>query len=381
VTGEVLVEITGLASGGEAVGRQVGGAHDGRATFVGFAAPGERVRVRLVREKGRVAWAELVAVERAAPDRVTPPCPLFGRCGGCQWQHVPRETQLEAKRRIVERALGVSVERVEAVGPEYGYRDRARLVVGKGPPGRRPVGFRAWRSRAIVDVPACPLLGREVAEVLPRVRQEARACAPGAEVALQAGRDGVAVRVGGRQPGPGAETVDVGEPGSPPLRVPAGAFAQVGAAANLALVRAVLEAVGPAPGRVLELYAGSGNFTRHLVASATEVLASDADPAAVARGRQQVPAARWLDRPPRPGGAAAADTVVVDPPREGLDAAHLALAGEARRRLVYVSCDPQTLGRDVRRLGEGGLRLDRVVALDLMPQTFHVEVVATLMRP
>jgi 23S rRNA (uracil1939-C5)-methyltransferase len=382
----VTVEITGLATGGEAVGRQVGGAHDGRVTFVGFAAPGERVRARLVREKGRVAWAELEAIERPAPERIAPPCPLFGRCGGCQWQHLPREVQCEAKRRMVERALGAPVEAVVAVGPDYGYRERARFVVGGGAPGQRAVGFRSWRSHAIVDVPACPLLAPAVAAAVEPLRAVGRGCAPGTELALQGGRDGVAARVGqgrslalrGQTFVADEATVDVGEPGSPPLAIPAGAFAQVGAAANAALVRAVLEAVGPAPGRTLELYAGSGNFTRHLVARA-EVLATDADAGAVARGRRQVAGARWLEVPD-PAAMGAVETVVADPPREGLDPANRALAVLAQRRLVYVSCDPQTLGRDAQRLREDGFRLERAVALDLMPQTYHVEVVASFVR-
>ena len=382
---QITLEVTGLAPGGEAVGRQVGGApdHDGRVTFVAFAAPGERVRARLLREKGRVAWAELEEIERAAPERVAPPCPLFGRCGGCQWQHVPRALQLEAKRRIVERALGIPVE-VRAVGPDYGYRDRARLVVGEGSEDERAIGFRAWRSHEIVDVPACPLFGAALAAVLPAVRGRARAQEPGTEVELQAGRDGVVARIGARSVAyrDGVEIegsdVDISEPGGPPLRIPAGAFAQVGAAANAALVAAVLEALGEAPGRTLELYAGSGNFTRHLVGRA-EVLASDADGAALARGRAQVPRARWLEAP-RPAQVGEVETVLVDPPREGLDAGNLALCRLARRRLVYVSCDPQTLGRDVQRLGAAGLKLERAVALDLMPQTYHVEVVASFGR-
>ena len=386
MTEPITVEVTGLAPGGEAVGRQVGGAHDGRVTFVAFAAPGERVRATLYREKGRVAWGELVSIERGAPERVAPPCPLFGRCGGCQWQHVPRAVQLEAKRRIVERALGLPVE-VRAVGPEYGYRDRARLVVGEGAVDERAVGFRAWRSHEIVDVPACPLFGPALAAALPAVRAGARAQEPGTEVALQAGlmdgRAGIVARIGARSHAyrdgvevEAHELVDASEPGGPPLRIPAGAFAQVGAAANAALVAAVLEQVGEDPGRTLELYAGSGNFTRHLVGRG-EVVASDADRAALARGREQVPAARWLDDPRKAGPA---DTVVVDPPREGLDTAHLALAGRAGRRLVYVSCDPQTLGRDAQRLRAAGLRLEKAVALDLMPQTYHVEVVASFGR-
>jgi 23S rRNA (uracil1939-C5)-methyltransferase len=385
VSEEITVEVTGLAPGGEAVGRQVGGEHDGRVTFVAFAAPGERVRAALLREKGRVAWGELRAIERPAPERVVPPCPLFRRCGGCQWQHVPRQVQLEAKRRIVERALRVTIDQVRAVGPEYGYRDRARLVVGEGSVDERPVGFRAWRSHEIVDVPACPLFGPALAQALPAVRAAARPQEPGTEVPLQAGREGVVARVGSRSRAyrdgaeiPGSDLVDAAEPGGPPLRIPAGAFAQVGAAANAALVEAVLEQVGAAPGRTLELYAGSGNFTRHLIVRG-EVLASDADRAAVNRGREQVPGARWMVAP-RSAQVGDVETVLVDPPREGLDAANLGLAKLARRRLVYVSCDPQTLGRDAQRLEAAGLRLVRAVALDLMPQTYHVEVVATFER-
>jgi 23S rRNA (uracil1939-C5)-methyltransferase len=382
---EVTVEVTGLAPGGEAVGRQVGGAHDGRVTFVAFAAPGERVRARLVRERGRVAWAELQEIENPSPARVAPSCPLFGRCGGCQWQHVPRAVQLDTKRRIVERALGIALEGVREVGAPFGYRERARLVVGAGPAGQRAVGFHAWRSHEIVDVGACPLMSPALAEALPRVRELAQAHAPGTEVSLQAGREGVVAKIGGRSHAfrggvevEGEELVDAAEPGSSALLIPAGAFAQVGAAANAALVTAVMEQVGPAPGRTLELYAGSGNFTRHLVKVA-EVLASDADRPAVARGRRQVPEARWLEAP-RPSDLGAVETVVVDPPRDGLDAANLALALLARRRVVYVSCDPQTLGRDGQRLRGAGFRLERAVALDLMPQTYHVEVVASFLR-
>ena len=142
---------------------------------------------------------------------------------------------------------------------------------------------------------------------------------------------------------------------------------------------AVGQAIGDAPGRVLELYAGSGNFTRLLVARADSVIASEADAQALARGRANVPEADWrlpAEVPP----TLTVDTVLVDPPREGLDARSLALAGSARGALVYVSCDPQTLGRDARRLAEHGLRLVSARALDLMPQTHHVEVVARFQR-
>ena len=173
--------------------------------------------------------------------------------------------------------------------------------------------------------------------------------------------------------------VDVSEPGGRPLPTPAGAFAQVGRHANAALVRAVGTAIGDSPGRVLELHAGSGNFTRLLVQRSGQVIASEADPQALARGRANVPEADWR-LPTNLPSDLTVDTVLVDPPREGLDGRGLTLAGSARGTLVYVSCDPQTLGRDVRLLAVQGWRLECAQALDLMPQTHHVEVVACFRR-
>jgi 23S rRNA (uracil1939-C5)-methyltransferase len=412
---EVIVEIDSLAPGGDAVGRQRDApdaptAADGRVTFVPLAAPGERVRARVVRAQERVAWAELVSIERPGPARVAPACPLFGACGGCQWQHVSLDAQRAAKAAIVARALGAGAplgSDVVAASAPYGYRDRAKLAVGPG--GR--LGFRGRRSHDVVDVPACPLLGPELARALPALRALARGLPADTEVDVQAGAEGVHLNVahtdatgaahakreldptGGavgarlRDAGivgltiagkhaHGAAAVDVSEAGGAPLPVPAGAFAQVGRAANGVLVDAVMAAVGPAPGVVLELYAGSGNFTRRLVTVASAVHASDADPAAVERGKRTVPAAAWALRPQ----AVAADTVVLDPPREGADRASLDVASRARARVVYVSCDPQTLARDARRLQVAGFRLASAVALDLMPQTFHVEIVTTFMR-
>ena len=319
------------------------------------------------------------------------------------------EAQRRAKKTIVERALGagVALGEVVAASAPLGYRDRAKLAVGQG----GSLGFRGRRSHDVVDVPACPLLGPALARALPALRALARGLPADTELEAQAGAEGVHVNVsctdatgaahakreldptaggtGARlrdagivglalagKPTRGAPAVNVSEEGGAPLPIPAGGFAQVGRAANAVLVGAVMTAVGAAPGVVLELYAGSGNFTRRLVGVATAVHASDADPGAVDRGKRAVPAAAWALRPQ----AVTPDTVVLDPPREGADRPSLEAALRARRRVVYVSCDPQTLARDARRFQEAGFRLAAAVALDLMPQTFHVEVIATFER-
>ncbi|MEO7670393.1 MAG: hypothetical protein ABIW57_13710 [Polyangia bacterium] len=417
----VTVRIDGLAPGGDAVGRQEGGRAAGRVTFVALAAPGDRIQARLTKEKGRVAWADLIAITEPSPKRVDPPCPLFGRCGGCQWQHVALETQRTAKRDIVARALRLPRETVPLLVPaEAGveYRERAQFVVGTD----GALGFRARRSHQVVDVDRCLLLAPALQRVLAQaLRPAAASFPPGTELDLQAGREGVHVTVrlavgGAREASVpfatlppawsaagvvgmrvvdgradnaalmvrmGLDDVDiaVAGQGEPALRIPAGAFSQVGAAANQALVATVLDQVGEAPGRVLELYAGSGNFTRFLLGRATKVTACEGDPAAVARGRRTAPSADWSNRHLSPPHLVDADTVVVDPPREGLDAENLAAVLQAKRRVVYVSCDPQTLARDAARLAQNGFVLRGAVALDLMPHTYHVEVVATFDRP
>jgi 23S rRNA (uracil1939-C5)-methyltransferase len=395
------VEITGLAPGGDAVGRQIGGAHDGRVTFVPFAAPGEVVRAQPVRSKARVAWAELEAVTSApSPARVQPRCPLFGTCGGCQWQHVDEGIQRSAKGDIVARALGISLGEAVPVGAAYGYRERTRLAVAHDSSAGLRVGYRARRSHAILDVPSCPLLAPALDRALPALRSRAAGLPSESEIHLLLGGAATGDVVAGNagiegfriEPDEAGalssvavdranvdEWPDVSEPGGRRLPIPPDGFAQVSRAANAALVRAVADAVGPRPGRVLELFAGSGNFTRLLVGRADAVLASDGDLAAIARGRRNVPEAQWKDAAALNPTVLPVDTVVVDPPREGLDDRALALAA-AGQHLVYVSCDPQTLSRDRGLLLRRGMRLVGAQAFDLMPQTHHVEVVALFTR-
>ena len=375
--------------------------NEGRATFVPLAAPGERVRARLEREKGRVAWAELVAIERPSADRVAPACPLFGACGGCQWQHVSIEAQREAKRRIVERALAIADHRrCVPAGPAFGYRDRAKLTVGSG--GR--LGFHARRSHEIVDVPPrarcwdpswpgrCRRCARWPAASPRASRSTCRPAQKGytstsrsadatstAHVRREIDRLEAAGVVGlslAAKSALGRAEIDVAEPGSAPLAIPAGGFAQVGRAANAALVAAVRR-----------------RSAGHRAWSASSTPAAETSPASFfgwrprctppTATRRRGPAAHAT--PPARSGRRARPRVP-STPSSWTRHARAPTGCTWRRRCGHAAGSstspairrPSAATRA--RLAAGGFRLTGAVALDLMPQTFHVEVVATFER-
>jgi 23S rRNA (uracil1939-C5)-methyltransferase len=327
--------------------------------------------------------------------------------------------QRAAKEDIVRRALRKvtgAVEPIRAPGPELGWRRRARLRYRcVGPPGRggAVVGYARQRSHELVDAPVCPQLEPALEAALGAVRRLLLARATGAgEVELLLGAGG-AVQVALDGPGAeglagpaaallgeagitgvraggvvlGAETLELGD-GPHPFRARADLFAQASAPGNALLRALVLEAAaalaGPLAGRrVLELHAGSGNLTRDLLAAGCRVVAVDEAGPAVALARANL--APFADRvtlearpagPPLPGGPF--DLVLVDPPRTGLEPGLAAALAALPAPLVYVSCDPQTLARD---LGLLGRPVPRVVPVDLMPQTFHVEIVASVAGP
>ncbi|MCX4244670.1 class I SAM-dependent RNA methyltransferase [Paraliomyxa miuraensis] len=417
----VRVRIRGLAHGGEGVGQQ----DDGLTWFVPGTLPGELVDAEPERRKARWARGRLTQVVEAAPDRVTPPCPVADRCGGCDWQHVDPARQAEHKRMIVAGELRALVPDPQAVrlaavaGPSLGYRRRARMHYENGPGGLR-LGFFGGRSREVVDVTACPVLRPELEHALQRVRRLAEHLpAQGEVLGLSDGQRAVLALPGVRPDEPvleaahalldqrlcgivlrgGRRSVAVGQhelrldggDGLAPMRAHPFVFSQANAAVNRAMVRHVALAARSDGLRVLELYAGAGNLTRALARTAKRVWTLDED--REAKGLLRALAeAEGLPINAKHGSAPSLlaslvardfryDVVVVDPPRAGLgkeSAAHLARVAE--QRVVYVSCDPATLARDLRVLVDGGLRITDVTVFDMMPMTAEVEVVVTLVR-
>ncbi|MBK7877467.1 MAG: class I SAM-dependent RNA methyltransferase [Planctomycetes bacterium] len=411
---ELVLEIESLCSGGEGLGRV-----DGLAVFVPYAAPGDSARVRVERVEKRFLRARIVELVSPSSVRRAPRCAHFGTCGGCAWQHVEYAAQRAAKGEIVREALqrvgGIAWERAIEVlyAGEWGWRARAELHAGVLPSGERVLGFRAANSRGIVALEECPVLlpaaeeriaryraARRVEPASGRKASRARGAKPTSagkgkagskeeRIFLGVGDDGRTVLAGG-QPASGADEDPVVEQtflGST-YGFAADGFFQ----AHRALAPTLVErALGDAQGALaFDLYAGAGLFTLPLARRFSRVVAVESAKASVALGRENARRNRlenarfehddvepWLTRTER----ARPDFVLLDPPRSGAGSAVVgALTALGPKRIAYVSCDPATLARDLRVFVEGGYALTDVVALDLFPQTPHVECVAHLVR-
>lgn len=426
----VIVE--SLAHGGDGVARLA----DGRTVFIPYACPGDELTVRITEDHGRWLRGTFDEIITPSPERVIAPCPYFGTCGGCQWQHISYAAQTTAKRQMLIDALTrighLRDPAVDATVPspsDYGYRNKIELGVDAG--GRKLlVGFKRIHSNELLPIDACLLLPRAAQRLPKSVAGALRFLSSrGAEGIVR-----VAVRVSSSgqravdvwtTPGPfpraaaarvlaestGAQTVTRtivrGDPerrdiagvevysgggmwrerlGGHDYTVSAPSFFQVNTkAADLLRQAAVgmLEADGTM--RVADLYAGAGTFTLPLAEAAGEVVAVEASRYALSDLRRNLDEA-GLDADVVPGDAAYAlpdlghlDAALIDPPRAGLSEKALAALLKARiGRVVYVSCDPPTLARDVSRLSEAGYAATRFVPIDLFPQSYHLETVALL---
>ena len=387
MTDIIEARIEKLVFGGDGLARV-----DGRAVFIPYTAPGDLVRARITESKKRFARAELVELLEPGPDRREPPCPYFGPCGGCQLQHVTYETQVQAKGGFVRDALE-RIGRLDipgeipihtAPGSEFGYRIRATAHVVHT--SRETLfGYFGARSHRVVDIASCPLLVEELDAAWQRARAAREGLLRLRHVDLAAGDEGTAAEPPIATVGGAALTTRVGDityTFSPAV------FFQ----ANRPLLGDLVASAtaGESGALAVDLYAGVGLFAIPLSRAfervvAVEGFAQAADFAranASANGAENVevldePVEAWLERSADEPGAI--DLVLLDPPRAGLgEAPARRLAALAPSRIVYVSCDPTTLARDLRVLADGGYRLESVEAFDLFPQTFHVETVARL---
>jgi len=387
---EIEIGIDSLTNLGAGVGRI-----DGWVVFVPFALPGERVRARVFRNDKNCSQADLVEVLEASPDRVEPGCPVFGLCGGCQYQHLDYAKQLEWKTRQVGELMKHMAGIVFPVNPclsseqLWNYRSKITPHFEKAVEGDLgPIGFLAFGRRSqLIDVPQCPIAMEVINEALPAVRADLRTRAAsfrrGATVLLRA----TAGRVETDPKAVAVETV-----GELKFQFLAGDFFQNNPFILPAFTAYVGRQASSAGARFLvDAYCGSGLFSLSLAGRFEQVAGVEVSETAAAWARRNAEAngianARFMNASAEAifsdiDYPADETAVVIDPPRKGCTPEFLdQLIKFGPATVVYVSCDPATQVRDLKQLSEAGYALADVQPFDLFPHTRHLECVMTLVR-
>ncbi|MEI8235436.1 MAG: TRAM domain-containing protein [Verrucomicrobiota bacterium] len=338
-----------IAFGGKGVGRS-----EGLVVFVPYTIPGETVTVAITRKKKNYAEAALVSVENPSHDRVEPECPYFGRCGGCAYQHIAYPAQLALKTSQVEQTLRrvgklaeVPMRPIVPSPKPYGYRNRIRVHVAEG-----VTGFYATDGVSLLDIVRCPIASGEVNERLAGLR--ARRMPDGDYTLSEARKKGF--------------------------------FEQTNNAVAQALLDLVAGQITPG-GSLVDAYCGAGFFAQHLRDRFEQVVGIEENEFAIAHARSHAgPSERYLvGDVGQHLGEVLAETgdntsLVLDPPAAGITprVCDAILAGSPRE-ILYVSCNPGTLARDLSALCRS-YRLESVTPLDMFPQTAEIEVAVHLKK-
>ncbi len=406
---------------------------DGKAIFVPFTLPGETVEAQIVADKGGFATAELQSVIGPSPARVQPPCPYYGQCGGCHYQHADYATQIEMKisilRETLDRARIAEIPNINAITAEpLGYRNRIRLHVQDNP---FCLCYKFHKSHVNLPIATCPIAAPILQRSIEMLNREGESLSLGTfvtdlELFAASDESTLLASLWTDLPEPAAkqflnnmsprmrqiipEIQGIGifsketgrttnrflaHSGSDFLiyrsndrhyRVGLGSFFQI----NRFLIDQLVDVVtaGEQGGLVWDLYAGVGLFSLPLTQHFAEITAVESSPSAVrdlnenlrgTRHRIVASSAAAFLRQAFQQRYPAPDLVVVDPPRAGLLRDVTTALGEIRpRKITYVSCDPSTLSRDLAALVESGYRLRNMHLLDLFPQTYHLESITHL---
>jgi tRNA/tmRNA/rRNA uracil-C5-methylase (TrmA/RlmC/RlmD family) len=348
-----LLQIDDIAFGGKGVAR-----HQGKVIFIPFVGPDETVTARLIKEKKSFAEGRVLKIVTPSPDRVPAPCPYFTVCGGCIYQHLRYDRQLEIKAAQVEQTLRrvgkinePPMRPIIASPNPYGYRNRIRVHRAAN-----ATGFFGYESRELVDIEQCLLAKPEVNRALHKLR------------ASKAPEGSYALRASG---------------GAGPF------FEQINEAVTLALAALIDQALERNQALLVDAYCGGGRFARALKAHAAEIIGIEASEAAVQYARNHAGTTEQYihgDVADHLGDVLsrhdpARTSVIVDPPPDGLSPRVIDfLLGAPPREIAYVSCNPATLARDLALLTKS-YQLRSVTPLDMFPQTAEIEVFAHLTTP
>jgi 23S rRNA (uracil1939-C5)-methyltransferase len=421
------LEITTLVHGGRGLGR-----HNNKAIFVPMTAPGDFVTCRITRSKKSFAEADLVEVTKPATVRRCPPCPYYGQCGGCQWQHLPYAKQLYWKEKsFADQLIRNGLARQGSIQPimpsdeEWHYRNRVQFKCRMARQGLT-MGFFRHGSHDVVDIDHCMLLTPRIQAVYDLLRTELPDSAhpesvSGADVA--AGDDGkvrivLHVSADARDDmktwlygfarrhqvcaclqsghintleavyGETSLTVSVDHP-EMTLAYGPGGFAQVNSGLNRTMVNAAIAAFAlQGTERVLDLFCGMGNFSLPVARRAKQVYGVEDYAPSIEYARRNALANQLANVTFQVGDAAACaarlqpgdiDLVILDPPRSGSSAAIKEIVRLRPEQILYISCDPATLARDLKPLLQDGYLVVSARTYDLFPQSWHIESM-TLLR-
>lgn len=388
---EIEVEIDTVTNLGDGLGRV-----DGWVVMVPHCLPGERVLARIWHNAANFSRGDLVKILRESPDRVAPVCPLFGECGGCQYQTLSYPAQLALKTRQIGELLtkigGIKTEITPCIGSpkQYGYRSKLtpHFQRPRDPAAPMPIGFLyANNARKIIDVPQCPIATDAINAKLTAVRADVQAnrnrYKNGATLLLRDTVEGVVTD---------HKKVVSEKVGDLTLKFLAGDFFQNNPFILEKFVGCgVDEAAAPGIRFLVDTYCGSGLFALNAARRFEKVLGIEVNPDAVKKAAENArlnglancefhadSAEHIFSKVTFPPEETA---VIIDPPRKGCDEVFLTqLVAFAPKRLVYVSCGPDTQARDLKFLVGAGYKIVKVQPFDLFPQTRHIENIAVLER-
>lgn len=366
--------------------------------MVPFALPGERVKVRVFRNHKNFSEADLLAVRTPSPHRTQPKCPLFGRCGGCQYQNFEYAEQLVWKQRqvgeLLQHMAGIEFSVSPTIGSPQQYGYRSKITPHFNPPREPgatiPIGFLRQGTRFdLLDVPRCDIATEPINERLTPVRAEIQAKAVAGDYTRGAT---ILLRDAGGKVTTNYEEVITEEVAGTKLHFLARDFFQNNPFILPAFTGYVREqAAGSGARFLVDAYCGSGLFALTAAKSFEQVAGVEISESSVAFAKENAVANGIGNATFLAGDASAifagltfpaADTVVIiDPPRKGCDESFLnQLFAFGPRAVVYVSCDPATQMRDLKLFTAAGYELSAVQPFDLFPQTRHLECVATLRK-